>query len=164
MFATFRGEGHHKVDSKGRVSIPANFRRVIEQGDPDWQPGKPPTFVLVYGGNTRDFLECFTMEAMAAVDAKIQKMPRNSKQRLALQKLYSGQAQEATVDDTGRIVLPKKARDKIGLTDTAYFIAWGDTFRIWRPETYETECGLPEADDDFDPDVDPAEYLDGDWG
>ncbi|MDT2073578.1 MAG: cell division/cell wall cluster transcriptional repressor MraZ, partial [Planktomarina sp.] len=32
MARRFRGESHHKVDSKGRVSIPALFRRVLELG------------------------------------------------------------------------------------------------------------------------------------
>ncbi|MEP4311011.1 MAG: MraZ, partial [Lentilitoribacter sp.] len=30
MARRFRGESDHKVDTKGRVSIPASFRRVIE--------------------------------------------------------------------------------------------------------------------------------------
>ncbi|HKK83893.1 MAG TPA: cell division/cell wall cluster transcriptional repressor MraZ, partial [Roseovarius sp.] len=34
----FRGESHHKVDTKGRVSIPASFRRVLESSDPNWTP------------------------------------------------------------------------------------------------------------------------------
>ena len=34
MSRRFRGESHHKVDAKGRVSIPASFRRVIEASDP----------------------------------------------------------------------------------------------------------------------------------
>ena len=43
------------------------------------------------------------------------------------------------IDDTGRIVLPQKFKDKIGLRDTAYFIATGDTFQIWDSDTYESE-------------------------
>jgi len=46
----FRGESVHKVDSKGRVSIPALFRRVLEAADPDWTDGLQPNVVVVYGG------------------------------------------------------------------------------------------------------------------
>ena len=50
MTDRFRGEGIHKVDGKGRVSIPVLFRRVLESGDPDWTEGLNPNAVIVYGG------------------------------------------------------------------------------------------------------------------
>ncbi len=161
----FRGESRNKVDSKGRMSIPAKFRRVLEAGDPEWKSGANPNLVIVYGGKTRDFLECFTVEAMNDVVGRIMKMPRGSKKRLALSNLYLTLSIDASVDDTGRIVLPKEQRDKIGLADMAVFAGKGDTFEIWNPETYEaTQAEALEADDDFDPDADPSIYLDGDEG
>ena len=161
----FRGESRNKVDSKGRMSIPAKFRRVLEAGDPEWKSGANPNLVIVYGGKTRDYLECFTVEAMNDVVGRIMKMPRGSKKRLALSNLYLTLSIDASVDDTGRIVLPKEQRDKIGLADMAVFAGKGDTFEIWNPETYEaTQAEALEADDDFDPDADPSIYLDGDEG
>ena len=50
MIRRFRGESLHKVDAKGRVSVPAAFRRVLEEGDPDFSRGSSPNFVIVYGG------------------------------------------------------------------------------------------------------------------
>jgi len=60
-------------------------------------------------------------------------------------------------------VLPAKLRQKIGLENEAFFIAAGDTFQVWKPETYEaeelskTEEWLDELPDDFDPLI----FLDG---
>jgi len=159
----FFGDAHNKVDGKGRVSIPASYRRVLQAGDPEWKEGLNPNLVIVYGDKSRNFLECFTMEAIAEVQAKIRKKPRGSKQRRALQRLYNGNAYPTSVDETGRLVLPKKLIEKIGLDGVAYFIANGDTFEIWNPETYEQEeYGTLEADDSFDPNADPSIYLDGD--
>ena len=61
MARRFRGESHHKVDAKGRVSIPASFRRVIEQGDPNFIEGLNPELVIVYGDHRRNYLECYTI-------------------------------------------------------------------------------------------------------
>ena len=63
MGRRFRGESHHKVDTKGRVSIPAHFRRVLEASDPAWTDGLNPELVIVYGDHRRKYLECYTMEA-----------------------------------------------------------------------------------------------------
>jgi MraZ protein len=150
------------VDAKGRVSIPASFRRVLEAGDPNWQSGLNPELVIVYGDHRRKFLECYTMEAIDEVDSKIDALPRGSMQRKALQRMFHGQSFPTTVDETGRLVLPAKLRAKIGLEGEAFFIAAGDTFQIWKPETYETEelakaeAWLDEQPDDFD----PMEFLD----
>ncbi len=161
MAGTFRGESHHKVDAKGRVSIPALFRRVLEQGDPEWREGLQPRVVIVYGDEKRTQLECFSQEAIDEVDGLIARLPRGSMQRRRLQRLYSAQAHPTTVDDTGRLVLPAKLRKKIGLGKEAYFVGNGDTFEIWQPEAYEAEMDADvDADDDFDPDVDPSVYLD----
>ena len=137
MVRRFRGEGVQKVDGKGRVSIPANYRAVLRDGDPSWSEGKLPEFIIVYGDDRRNFLECFTVDAANEVDEKIARMPRGSRQRRALERLFNGQSLPATVDDTGRIVLPAKLRQKIGIDGEAYFIAMGDTFQIWKPESFE---------------------------
>jgi len=159
----FRGESHHKVDAKGRVSIPATFRRVLEASDPNWKSGENPELVIVYGDHRRNYLECYTMEAIDEVDSKIDALPRGSMERKMLHRLFHGQSHPTNVDETGRLVLPNKLREKIGLDKEAFFIAAGDTFQIWNPETYEkeelakTEEWLDELPEDFDPLV----FLDG---
>lgn len=162
MARRFRGEFHQKVDAKGRVSIPAQFRRVLERGDPSWDDGKLPDFVIFYGDTRKSFLQCFTIEAFEEVEAGIERLPRSSMKRKALEELYAGHSLQVTVDDTGRIVLNKKLRDRIGLGAEAYFIASGDTFQLWDAETYAAEKGgsalawLEEMPEDFD----PLSYLD----
>ena len=163
MVRRFRGESHHKVDSKGRVSIPASFRRVLEAGDPNWTDGLSPEFVIVYGDHRRKYLECYTIEAIEEVDEKIAALPRGSMERRMLERLFSGLSEPARVDETGRIVLSSKLRQKIGIDGEAFFIASGDTFQIWKPETYEAEeLAKTEAWlDDLPEDTDPLVFLDG---
>lgn len=158
----FRGESRHKVDGKGRVSIPASFRRVLEAGDPDWTEGLCPNFVIVYGDHRRNYLECFTIDEMERVEEKIARMPRASQKRKLLERLYSTQSMTSSVDDTGRIVLPAKLRDKIGIQTEAYFASNLDTFQIWEPGTFEAEelSKMEEELDDLPEGFDPAMFLD----
>ena len=162
MARRFRGESYHKVDSKGRVSIPALFRRVLERSDPNYTEGLNPELVIVYGDHRRNYLECYTISAIEEGDAKIDSLPRGSMERRMLQRLFHGQSFPTIVDDTGRLVLPVKLRRKIDLDAEAFFIAAGDTFQIWKPETYETaELAQTEAWlDNLPEDFDPMAYLD----
>ncbi|GAA0290921.1 MULTISPECIES: division/cell wall cluster transcriptional repressor MraZ [Rhodovulum] len=163
MARRFRGESRHKVDAKGRVSIPSTFRRVLEAGDPDCTDGQRPQLVIVYGDHRRKYLECYTMEAMEEIDRKIAAKPRGSIERQILELTYNGQSHTTEVDNDGRLVLPQKLREKIELGDEAYFIGHGDTFRIWNPDTFETEemARARARLDDLPPDFDVASLLDG---
>lgn len=142
----FRGEGHLKVDNKGRVSIPASFRRVVEKGDPDWSAGQRPNLIIVYGLESQRQLDCYTIEAMDEVEARIARMQPGSIERKMAERVFNGRAMDAQIDEDGRIVLPKFLRDKVGLDAEAFFIASGDHFQIWNPQTYDaTEADRAEA-------------------
>lgn len=142
MARRFRGSETFKVDAKGRVSIPAPFRRVIEESDPDWREGLRPNIVIVYGGDRQDWLEVYTMRATHEIDEQIEDMQRGSAERLLLEERMYGKSLEAQIDDDGRLVLPQRLREKIGLTSEAFFISAGDYFKIWKPETYEERAGV----------------------
>lgn len=137
MARRFRGSETFKVDAKGRVSIPASFRRVIEASDPDWAPTNRPNIVIVYGGPDQNWLQVYTMEAVAEIDAQIDMMQRGSPERAEIEELMYGQSHEAQIDDDGRLVLPQKLREKIGLKTEAFFVSAGTSFKIWEPAAYE---------------------------
>jgi MraZ protein len=154
----FRGESVHKVDQKGRVSVPAPFRRVLEEGDPDWQPGQNPTLVLIYGMPGGDCLEGYSVEGANRLDEKVSRLPTFSKQRRALERLLNTQSVYAQVDENGRIVLPQKLREQFGLDAEALFAGMGEHFQVWAPEAYRADMaaidswrdGLGEGEDPFD--------------
>jgi MraZ protein len=135
----FRSESVHKVDQKGRVSVPALFRRAIEEGDPDWSPGQSPTFVLIYGMPSGRCLEGYTMEGAARLDDKVSRMPSFSKSRRALERLLNTQSVYVQIDDNGRIVLPQRLREMVDLDTEAYFAGMGEHFQIWAPEQFEED-------------------------
>ena len=163
MAQRFRGESLNKVDSKGRVSIPAGFRRVIEQADPNWTEGLRPELVLMWGNPRTPYVECFTMEAIEEVDRQIADLQRGSMERRMLERIVNAGSQKVEVDPDGRLVLPPKARDKLKLAgENALFLGAGDTFQIWSPETYEAdETAMGAWLDTLGPDVDPFTFLPG---
>lgn len=162
MARRFRGDDNNKVDGKGRVSVPALFRRVLQACDPNWTEGLNPELVIVYGNPRNKFMECYTIEAIEEVDAKIDAMPRGSKERRILQQIFHGQSFPTSVDETGRLLLPAKLRKMFGITEYAYFFGAGDTFQIWNPETYDQEAAaeVEEYIDALPEDVDPLSLLD----
>ncbi len=130
MIRRFRGESVHKVDQKGRVSVPASFRRVLEEGDPDWTAGLNPNFVLIYGMPSGNCLEGYSVEGAAKLDEKVSRLPTFSKQRKVLERLLNTHSIHAQVDENGRIVLPQRLREMFGLDAEALFAGMGEHFQI----------------------------------
>lgn len=143
MARRFRGESTHKVDAKGRVSIPAPFRRVLEEGDPDWTDGLNPNLVMIHGRNDMPCLECYSIAGMEELDEMISAMPKFDEDREYLELVLNTNSSYAQVDETGRIVLTARLREFIGVTDEAVFAGLGEKFQIWRPEAFaEHKAGV----------------------
>ncbi len=162
MIGMYIGRYDNKIDSKGRLSIPADFRRMLEENDPKWEPGKNAQLYIVFGDERRDYLEIYSVNDLLAVHRQIQALPPASKKRAAMQRLFAHQVQPAQLDETGRVVLNAYLRTKIGLKDKALVLGNSATFVIWEPEAYARNDmqGLTE-DEDFDESLDPAAYLTG---
>lgn len=101
------------------------------------------------------------MKAIEEIDEQIEDMQRGSAERLLLEERMYGQSIETQIDDDGRLVLPQKLREKIGLTSEAFFISAGDYFKIWKPETYQdkAEIRAGRLADQYAEDFDPRSLL-----
>ncbi|WP_338548527.1 division/cell wall cluster transcriptional repressor MraZ [Roseovarius phycicola] len=157
MTLSFRGEFNQKVDGKGRMSIPADFRAVLADGDPRCPENPLPRMVVLHGPHLKNCLQAYTIEAMAEIEADIRAMPRGSEARKRASKMILGKSWDTEIDKDGRIVLPQRLRQQIGLDGEATMVAMGEYFEIWNADTYEgtegaeMEAWLSEQSDDFDP-------------
>ena len=158
MVLSFTGEHTQRVDGKGRMSIPADFRRVLEAGDPEWTPGLSPRMYLLYGDHLKNELHGYTVEEFNAVMAQINALPRGSSNKKKLQRLIIGQSIKLDVDKDGRTVMPLKQRQKLGIADgDLAFSGMGDHFEIWKADVFAEEVAedisgwLAEHEDGFDP-------------
>ena len=135
----FRGESLHKVDSKGRVSIPAQFRRVLEEGDPDFKSGLNPSCVLVHNQKSKNCLEGYSISSINEVDNLVSNLPRYSREREILERMLNAQSSYAQIDENGRLVLSNKLRQLIDVSSEAVFVGMGDKFQIWEPTHYRKD-------------------------
>lgn len=135
MARRFRGESTCKVDQKGRINLPPQFRRTVEEGDPGYTAGSRPSLLLVYGDDSFTHVIGYTQLAMEALERRITRMKSSDlKRQMAAQ--FLGRVQEVEVDADGRILLGPKVRERLGTPEEVYLLANGDTFRIWNPDTY----------------------------
>ena len=73
------------------------------------------------------------------MDSKIDDLPRGSLERKTLERFFHGQSIPTSIDETGRLVLSSKLRERFAIGKEAYFIAAGDTFQIWSPQMFEAD-------------------------
>ncbi|MCK0167383.1 cell division/cell wall cluster transcriptional repressor MraZ [Jannaschia sp. S6380] len=134
MEQRFRGTSTHKVDAKGRVSIPADFRRVLDACDPDREAGTNPRMVLCFGDDRVPFYTIYTMQGAAEMGEMIEEMDEGDPHREALEDYFYMNADTVSVDDSGRLILNAALRERIGITDAAVFAGKGKTFRLHSPD------------------------------
>ena len=140
----FRGEAENKVDAKGRISIPAPFRRILEEGDPDWSSDLNPNLVIVYGRRNRKCLEGYSLRSIEIVDNLISNLPRYSNEREILERLLNSQSVQVQLDENGRIILPLKLRKLVDIESAAMFVGMGEKFQIWHPDNYTNDMNIIE--------------------
>ena len=159
---SFTGEYPQRIDGKGRMSIPSDFRRVLEANDPAWTDGLNPSLHLLYGEHLTDRPEAFTVAAFDEIAQRIMALrPTNAdeaQRKVMSQRLILGQSVRLEVDRDGRIVMPLRQRQKLGLTEgEVVFSGAGDHFEIWAARTYEenvaaeTRAFLEQQGENFDP-------------
>ncbi|MQX36730.1 division/cell wall cluster transcriptional repressor MraZ [Roseospira navarrensis] len=115
----------NKVDSKGRVSVPAAFRTALK--DQEFQG------VVLYPSFTDPCIEGCGMDFLDRLSASLQQQPTFSPDLDEITELVFGSSQQLPYDQTGRIVLPREFMEHAGITDQAAFVGKGPTFQIWEP-------------------------------
>lgn len=133
MDSRFQGESLNKMDGKGRISLPAKFRRALQAGDSRSGTTGTARLYIAYGNPTTDFVECLSGDYYDDLVARIEDMDDGENARELLEYLYFVKCDEVGVDDTGRFVLPPAAREKLALDGEALFQGKGRKFHILKP-------------------------------
>jgi transcriptional regulator MraZ len=120
----------NKIDAKGRVSIPAPFRAVLER---DGYAGG----VYCYPSLDAPALDAGGERLAQKIDGLLAGLPDYSDERDELSVALYGDVQVLSIDGDGRIVLPQSLRTHAGIQSEVTFVGLGDKFQIWAPERFE---------------------------
>lgn len=121
----------NRVDRKGRVSVPARFRALLD--------GSEFAGVAVYESFKLPCLEASAREYIDALSEKLnEEFGAFDDEKEALAAALLGGTFELPFDGEGRILLPQPLLDFSGIVETAVFVGVGEKFLIWEPSAYET--------------------------
>ena len=120
----FIGEYQHTIDEKGRVAVPAKFRREISSG------------AIV----TRGLDKClfvFTKKDWETLAKKLVTLPLAQANSRAFVRLMLSGASEAKLDSQGRILIPDYLRKFAGLKKSVKVIGVHNRAEVWDGEVWD---------------------------
>ncbi len=123
----------NRIDAKGRLSIPAPFRAVLER---DRYAGGPEPCIYCYPSLDAAALDAGGERLAQKIDGLLGGLPDYSDERDELSVALYGDVQILSIDQDGRIVLPERLRSHLGLAAGAAeiaFVGLGEKFQLWEP-------------------------------
>ena len=120
-----------RLDSKGRVSIPAHFRTVLGR---DGYAG-----LYCYPALDRAAIDAGGNALMAEIEALIGQYTPFSDAREQLSLSLYGTSETLKIDGEGRVTLSETLKAHAGIADAVTFVGLGHKFQIWEPGRFRGE-------------------------
>ena len=128
----FNGSAINAVDAKGRLSVPAFIRSVIER--------RSDARAIIIGVHEVDpCLVAYDRSHARTLYAENERRrlgeeDRDPQAHFARARRTFGVTEEVPYDSSGRIILPPMMRRRGRIEDLALFVGVGGTFEIWNPQ------------------------------
>ena len=126
LMALFLSTYVNKVDKKGRVSVPSQFRAALT--------GQEFHGVILFRSSKFDALEGFTWDFMRDLADRVDSFDLFSDAQDDLATAIFSDSVQLPFDNEGRIILPQSLMDHAGINDQAAFVGLGKKFQLWSPE------------------------------
>lgn len=134
----FTGNIDAKTDEKGRVFVPATFRKLLQQANLDSLILRKDIFqqcLVLYPENVWD----------AMVDAIAERTnPFDSKGRAAMRGFVAG-AERISIDGNGRILIPRRYLESADIQGEVRFIGMDDSIEVWNRQKAESLLDTPDS-------------------
>jgi MraZ protein len=119
----------NKIDSKGRISIPAPFRSVLEfQGYPG---------VYLFPSFTSRAIDGGGQELIDQISLSVEKMQLFSEETDALSTALFSDTYSLSYDQDGRVSLPELLIEHANLRERVIFVGQGRKFQMWNPDDFK---------------------------
>ena len=126
QLAVFKGTYRHRIDAKGRLPVPAVFRRSL---------GDDGVVVVTL---LDQCLAVYSPGEWERLETQLAAMPAFSKPVKALTRLLASRAADCEIDVQGRILLPPSLRQAASLARDAVVVGVLNRFEVWSPESWDT--------------------------
>jgi MraZ protein len=121
----FRGRFEHTIDAKGRTSVPARYRDVLEA------TGERR---IVLTSALDPCLVAYTSAEWTAFEERLGKLSQFDRAVQKLRRIYVSGAVECEIDDVGRILVPPTLREHARLKKDVLWAGSGRYAELWDKE------------------------------
>jgi MraZ protein len=135
------GHSPAKIDEKGRLKVPADFRKIIE--------GKygPDLFITSTDGERA---LVYPLPVWFDFQSRLAKVPSTSLAKAKLLERVNYFGQVSTIDAQGRVLVPAVLRSVAGIADDVVVIGNQDHLIVWNEERIQKRLlETPMSADDF---------------
>ncbi len=130
MLDRFVSNFTNRLDSKGRVSIPAQFRSALAK---DGFEG-----LYVHPSLHAQALDCGGNALMREIDGMLGRYVTYTEEHDLYSTALMGTSEILKVDPEGRVILTDKLKDYAGISTEVTFVGHGHKFQIWEPGRFQT--------------------------
>lgn len=122
--AELLGTHSYSLDPKGRVSLPARFREAFDEG------------LWLTVGQDR-CLYCFPRAEWQRRAAEVGASPLSDPDGRAFARLFFASADEVRLDGQGRVTIPQRLREAVGIGKDVVVLGVRDRMEIWDRVEFE---------------------------
>ena len=129
QLAVFKGTYRYRIDPKGRLPVPAPFRRALGLA------GQETLVVTLLD----QCLAAYPPAEWERLEVQLRGLPAFSKPVKTLTRLLTSRALDCPLDGQGRILLPPALRPHAGLVGReAVVVGVLNRFEVWAPEAWDS--------------------------
>jgi MraZ protein len=137
-----RGNYPTRTDEKGRLKIPADFKREIEE-----RYGSPRFYITSRNGKTA---EIHPMEEWEKLEQKLSSVPTSNPNRKKFLEITNYYGQVVEMDGQGRLLLPALLREKANVKGEVAVVGMLSYLEVRSMEAYSKQIEEnPLTDDDL---------------